>query len=49
MIEIITLTLYCYSTTYYFGHGAVQYLEVDNEEEEAMMPKLADRSVMIFC
>ena len=28
---------------YYFGHGGVQYLEVDNEEEEAMMPKIADR------
>lgn len=35
-------------TTYYFGHGAVQYLEVDNEEEEAMMPKLADRLETIF-
>jgi hypothetical protein len=28
--------------TYYFGHGSVQYLEVE-EEEEAMMPKLAER------
>lgn len=31
------------SMIYYFGHGGVQYLEVDNEEEEAMMPKIADR------
>ncbi|XP_061183089.1 uncharacterized protein LOC133191357 isoform X2 [Saccostrea echinata] len=36
------------SMTCYFGHGSVQYLEVDNEEEEAMMPKLADRLEGIF-
>ncbi|XP_055997283.1 uncharacterized protein LOC130047078 [Ostrea edulis] len=34
--------------TYYFGHGSVQYLEVDNDEEEAMMPKLADRLEGLF-
>ncbi|XP_062606571.1 uncharacterized protein LOC134268347 isoform X2 [Saccostrea cucullata] len=34
--------------TYYFGHGPVQYLEVDNEEEEALMPKIADRLEGIF-
>ncbi|KAK3097559.1 hypothetical protein FSP39_010794 [Pinctada imbricata] len=34
--------------TYYFGHGPLQYLEVEDEAEVAMMPRFADRLEGLF-